>query len=151
MHPIKLEKILYWIARLGAYVLPFTVLVISNSLFFPFITGKNFLFRIIVEVMAAAWMGLLIVDFKKYWPRWNYLSAALAVFVGTIFLSSLFGVNFNHSFWSNFERMEGLVTHLHLLFLFFILAGIFRTQKEWFIVFGLSIAASIMVGLYGLL
>ena len=131
--------------------MPFTVLVISNSLFFPFITGKNFLFRIIVEVMAAAWMGLLIVDFKKYWPRWNYLSAALAVFVGTIFLSSLFGVNFNHSFWSNFERMEGLVTHLHLLFLFFILAGIFRTQKEWFIVFGLSIAASIMVGLYGLL
>jgi len=102
-----MEKILYWIVRICAYVLPFTVLLVSNSLLFPFITGKNLLFRTLIEIMVAGWIGLLILDFsasakgidasagaeggsafggKKYWPRWNALSIALTVFVGTIFL-----------------------------------------------------------------
>lgn len=147
----QLEKILFWIVRIGAFILPFTVLIISGSMLFPFITGKNFIFRILVEIMAAGWIGLLIFDFKKYWPRWNFVSISYAIFIGAMFISAVFGVDFATSFWSNFERMEGLVTHLHLLTLFFILAGTFRTKKEWFTLFGVSIAASLMVAFYGLL
>lgn len=148
---IRLEKILFWLVRAGAYILPFTLLVVTDALFFPFITGKNFLFRIIVEVLAAGWIGLLILDFKKYWPRWNFVSIAFAAFVGAIFLSAVLGVDFKHSFWSNFERMEGLVTHFHLLLLFFVFAGTFRTRREWFTLFGVSMAASILVAFWGLL
>jgi len=151
VYSIRLEKILFWTVRLGAYILPFTLLVVSDSLFFPFITGKNLMFRIIVEIMLAGWIGLLIINFKKYWPRWNFVSIALTVFVGIIFLSSILGTDFKHSFWSNFERMEGLITHLHVLFLFFILAGTFRTRKEWAILFGISIFVSILIAFLGLL
>src|SRR3989344_1107854 len=135
MRQVTLEKILYWTVRIGAYLLPFTLLIVAYSMFFPFITGKNFAFRIIVELMAAAWIGLLIIDFKKYWSRWNFVSIALTVFVAVIFISALFGVDFQNSFWSNFERMEGLVTLLHLLALFFVLTGTFRTRREWFSLF----------------
>lgn len=151
MRSIKLEQILYWIVKVGAYILPWAVLYIANGMFFPFITGKNFLFRIVVEIMAAGWIGLLIIDFKKYWPRWNFVSVALTIFVGAALLSAIFGVNFTNSFWSNFERMEGLVTHIHLLLLFFVLAGTLRAKREWFILFGISITVSAFLALYGLL
>lgn len=151
MYPSYLEKILFWVVRIGAYILPFFLLVVLTSLFFPFITGKNFLFRIVVEIITAAWIGLLFINFKKYWPKWNFVSIAFIVFVSVIFLSAVFGVDFRNSFWSNFERMDGLVTHLHLLLLFFILTGTFRTRREWFILFGVSIAVSVFLAFYGLL
>ncbi len=118
------------------------------------------MFRGIVEIMAAAWVGLLLIDFsakggstsggKKYWPKFNLISISFSFFIAIIFLSAVFGADFRNSFWSNFERMEGLITYLHLLVLFFILAGTFKTRKEWFILFGISIAASFFLALYGL-
>lgn len=137
--------------RVGAYILPFTLLIISHSLFFPFISGKNFAFRIIVEIITAGWLGLLIINFKKYWPRRSLVGVALVIFFGAAFLSAIFGVDFKNSFWSNFERMEGVITYLHLLALFFILTGTFHTRREWFGIFGVSIAASFLVAFYGLL
>lgn len=147
----RLEMTLVWIAKGGIFIIPFLVLVVASSLFFPYITLKNFLFRIIVEIIAAAWVGLLIINFKKYWPRWNVISITLSIFVGILFLSAIFGVDFRHSFWSNFERMEGVITHFHLLLLFFVAAGIFRTMRDWIIVFSLSVVASVFVAFYGLL
>lgn len=72
------------------------------------------------------------------------------LFVFIILLSAIFGVDFAHSFWSNFERMEGAVTYLHLLALFFILSGTFRTRREWFGLFAVSIVVSFFLALYGL-
>src|SRR3989338_9229860 len=108
MRAIDFEKVLYWIVRIGTYLLPFTLLIVLHNMFFPFISGKGFIFRISIELITAAWLGLLVVDFRKYWPQWSIVSIALTVFVGAIFVTSFFGVDFNNSFWSNFERMEGL-------------------------------------------
>ena len=148
---LKVEAVLYWAIRIGAYALPFTLLIVSNSMFFPFVSGKNFAFRIIVEVMVAAWAGLLIIDFRKYWPKWSLSATAFVVFVAAVFISAIFGVNFSQSFWSSFERMDGIITQVHLLFLFLALIGAFRTRREWFSLFGVSIVISVLVALYGLL
>ena len=148
---MTLEKILYWTVRIGAYLLPFTLLIVAYSMFFPFIVGKNLAFRVIVELMAAAWVGLLIIDFKKYWSRWNFVSIALTVFVAVVFVSAVFGVDFKNSFWSNFERMEGLVTLFHLLALFFVLTGTLHTRREWFFLFTAALTASVFIAFYGLL
>ncbi|PIR70229.1 MAG: hypothetical protein COU46_02540, partial [Candidatus Niyogibacteria bacterium CG10_big_fil_rev_8_21_14_0_10_42_19] len=161
MNTRRAETILIWTIKAGAYIMPFFLLVVAGNLFFPFITLKNFLFRITVEIMGAAWVGLLILDFsdhsgsarggKKYWPKWNVLSIIFFTFVSLLFISALLGANFDNSFWSNFERMEGVYMHLHLLLLFFILAGVFRSRKDWVILFGVSIAASVFLAFYGLL
>lgn len=145
------EKILVWIIRAGVYIIPFLVLVISGTTFFPFITAKNIFFRVIVEIITAAWVGLLVINRERYWPRWNIVSMIFAAFIAAVFLSAAFGVDFSHSMWSNFERMEGLVMYFHLAMLFFVLSGVFRARAEWFVIFGVSIAASFFVALYGLL
>jgi len=38
----------------GIFAVPFLTLFVVDSYFFPFITGKNFAFRIIVEIAVAA-------------------------------------------------------------------------------------------------
>lgn len=145
------EKVLVWIIRAGVYIIPFLVLVISGTTFFPFITAKNIFFRVIVEFITAAWVGLLVINRERYWPKWNPVSMILSAFFAVVLMSAAFGVDFTHSMWSNFERMEGLVMYFHLAMFFFVLSGVFRSKAEWFVIFGVSITASFFVAFYGLL
>ena len=73
----------------------------------------------------------------------------LAIFVGIVALSSIFGENFYRSFWSNYERMEGLVTYLHLLAYFLVLTGTMKTEKIWNWLFHTTLLASAVIAFYG--
>ena len=51
---MKYTSILRWILLIGIALVPFISFLIANgglipNMFFPFITGKNFAFRILVE------------------------------------------------------------------------------------------------------
>ncbi|PIR69924.1 MAG: hypothetical protein COU47_00635 [Candidatus Niyogibacteria bacterium CG10_big_fil_rev_8_21_14_0_10_46_36] len=151
MQSRELEKILLWVVRIGIYALPFTLLIVSKSAFFPYITTKNFLFRGIVDVVAAGWIGLLILNFKHYWPKKSFIIIAFSLLIGVAFLASVFSTDPSYSFWSNFERMEGFIAYFHLLLLLLVLVGVFQKRRDWFVLFGMSIAASVLLSFYGLL
>src|SRR3989344_7787760 len=109
----SLERTLLWMIWGCISLLLLTPLVVTNSLFFPFITGKNFFFRIIVEVIFGFYVALAILN-RDFRPKKSPLLLVLTLFFAVVTLAALFGVDPYHSFWSNFERMEGLITHLHL-------------------------------------
>lgn len=134
----------------GIFLTPFLVLIVSGTMFFPFITGKNFAFRILAEVIAALWIVLMLFD-ARYKPRRTLISVVLAVFIFILALSSVFGENFYRSFWSNYERMEGLVTYLHLFAFFLVLTSVMRTEKIWKWFLHTSLGVSVIVGIYGVL
>ena len=46
----------------GLFAVPFLTLYVENDYFFPFITGKNFWFRILVDISFAAWVILAFAD-----------------------------------------------------------------------------------------
>jgi len=98
--------------------------------------------------MTALWLILLLFD-AKYKPRKNWVLVMLAIFVGVVALSSVFGENFYRSFWSNYERMEGLITYLHLLAFFLVLAGTMKTERVWNRLFNTTLFASAIVAFYG--
>ena len=98
--------------------------------------------------MTALWLVLLLFD-ARYKPRKSWVLAMLAIFVGIVALSSIFGENFYRSFWSNYERMEGLVTYLHLLAYFLVLTGTMKTEKVWSWLFNTSLFASVIIAFYG--
>ena len=133
----------------GIFAIPFLVFIVSSSMFFPFITGKNFSFRIIVEIMTALWLALILFD-ERYKPRKSLVLVMLAIFVGVVALSSIFGENFYRSFWSNYERMEGLVTYLHLVAYFLVLSGMMKTEKVWTKLFNTTLFASVIMSFYAL-
>jgi len=117
----------------GLFLVPFVPFLVSSSLFFPFITTKAFAWRIIVETVFAAWVLLALLD-TDYRPKKSIILYAVFSFLVVIGLADLFGVAPVKSFWSNFERMEGYVTLLHLGVFFLVISSVFKEidWKRWF-------------------
>jgi hypothetical protein len=64
-----------WVALGALFLIPFLPLVVANDMFFPFITGKNFWFRILVECALGAWVLLAIAD-PAYRPKFSWTFVA---------------------------------------------------------------------------
>ena len=95
----KIENWYVWIIKSFLYVIPLLPIYISGSMLFPFITGKNFVFRIIVEILFVAWIGLAITN-PKYRPNFSPLIGAATVFIIVLFLADIFSPNPSRSFFS---------------------------------------------------
>ena len=125
-----LTKIYKNITLFIVFLIPFIPLYVANNLFFPFITGKAFLFRILVELAFALWLMLILRD-KSYAPRFSPLLLSITVFTVIVFIADLMGMNAIRSLWSNFERMEGWVTIIHLWAYFLVLTGMFNSYNNY--------------------
>lgn len=143
-------KILSWILKGGLLLTPFLVLVVTRSLYFPFITGKNFAFRILVEILAAVWV-FAALKFKALRPRSSLVAWAVVVFIAVMGVATTFSLSPYHSFWSNFERMEGYIGLLHFLLYFLLLGSVFTRPRDWTIFFHTSIGVSAVVALYAMM
>lgn len=144
-----LESSLRWIVLGGVFALPFVCLIVATSLFFPYITGKNFAFRIIVEIITAAWLTLALVD-VKYRPGRSWILGTFALFVFVIALADAFGAVPFKSFWSNFERMDGWITLGHLLLYVLVAVSMVNTENLWKRLWQTNLGVSVLVGLNGL-
>ena len=144
------KQIARWIALGALFLIPFTPLVVANSYFFPFITGKAFYLRILIEIAVAAWIVLALLD-KEYRPRFSWIGAAVIGFVAWMFIADSFALNAMKAFWSNFERMEGWVLLIHLLGFFFAASAVLRAERKWRAWFLTSLGASLIVSGYALL
>ena len=117
--------------------------------FLSYITGKNFAFRIIVEVMACAWLALALVD-VAYRPKRDWILGCFAVFIVIIAVADALGVNPIKSFWSNYERMDGWVTIAHLFLYLLVVSVMMNTEKLWRYLFQGTLAISACLSIYGL-
>ncbi len=139
--------------KVGLIVSIFAVLLlplfVSGSMFFPYITGKNFAFRILVEIGIASWALLALWD-AAYRPRFSWLLASGATLLGVMFLADAFGEYAPKSFWSNYERMDGYVTLVHFFGYFLLVSHTLRTPKLWSYFFHTSLTVSFLVAFIGL-
>ncbi|MBI4709036.1 MAG: O-antigen ligase family protein [Candidatus Portnoybacteria bacterium] len=143
------KTILLYIIKAGAIVSLFTPLVVNQNFVFPFVFPKTAAFQIVVEIMLFAWL-VLIFDNPELRPKRSKILWALGIFLFVVFLASALGVDFAHSFWSNYERMTGFVTLLHYFFYFLILSSVLKTKKDWFLFFDFFIIVSLMLSLFSL-
>ncbi len=144
------QQIARWIALIALFLIPLTPLLVADTYFFPFITGKAFYFRILVEILVSAWAVLALAD-REYRPRFSWVGAAVVAFVAWMFVADLSAVNVAKAFWSNFERMEGWVLLIHLLGFFFAASAVLRAEKKWRAWFLASLGVSVIVSGYALL
>lgn len=143
------ETILRRVIHIGFFAILLVPLVVAQSMFFPFITGKAFVFRAIVELMFVAWVGLAIVN-PAYRPRWTPITTTSLVFLIIIGIANVFGENPVRSLWSNFERMEGFVTLLHVVAYIFVVGSTIVREKVWNWFLNASLIVSLMLALGGI-
>ncbi len=131
------------------FLIPFIPLYVSGDQYFPFITGKAYLFRILIEIATGAYILLALAD-RAYRPRFSWTLALYGLFIIWMFLADLFAVNPHKALWSNYERMDGWVALIHV-FLFFLVAGaVLSAEKLWKRWWLTMLGASVLISLYGL-
>ncbi len=153
--PIK--SITRFMSLAALFLVPFFSLIVANSFFFPFITGKAFYFRALVEIAFASWVVLAFLD-AKYRPKLNALTVGITVFALVTLVADLLGVNPIRSLWSNFERMEGWITVVHLWMFFMVASGVLGAmssdgpegKKLWHRWMNVELAVALLVAGYGL-
>lgn len=147
---MKNNDILRWVVIGGLFCIPFSVLIVADSLFFPFITGKAFFYRIVVEIVFAAWI-LLALKNANYRPHIQKIYYVLFALLGMLFVSNMLSVAPYKAFWSNFERMDGWISLIHHAMFFVVISSMFTTYQMWQKFWKVSFAVSVVVSLYGLL
>ncbi|MBU3901232.1 O-antigen ligase family protein [Patescibacteria group bacterium] len=135
--------------KIGLFACLFMPLIVNGNFIFPYIFPKQAFFQIVVEIVLALYLFLALKD-SQYRPRSSWLWRALLAYFFVMILSSVFGANFYHSLWSNYERMAGVVSLFHYLGFLFVAANIFKSAKDWYAFFDVSIIAGILQALFGL-
>jgi len=157
-----IKQIAKYVSVTALFLIPFFALFPMSfwpfdfplGFFFPFITGKGFYFRILVEIAFAGWLALTLVD-TKYRPKWTPLTMGVTAFALITLIADLMGVNPLRSLWSNFERMEGWITIIHLWAFFITATGVFTAGEEgrriWYRWINMQLFVAVIVGIYGIM
>lgn len=112
------------------FALLFTPLVVATSLYFPYVTGKVFAFRIITTIALILWL-VLVISKPQFLPKKSCIIALSGLFVFWLAIANFFGSDVQNSFFSNFERMEGWFTHLYLFVYLIIASSVLQSEKKW--------------------
>lgn len=144
-----MKDILKTLVFAGLFAIPFVTLYVENDYFFPFITGKNFAFRIVVEIVVALWVLLALLD-RTYRPKFSWLLTSFGALMVVMFLSSLFAIHPATSFFSNFERMDGFITLVHVFLLMVVLGSVFTEKRFWHYYLYTTLTVAFFVSLHGL-
>jgi O-antigen ligase/Tfp pilus assembly protein PilF len=139
---MDIKNIAKWKIFVGIWALLIIPFYVANSMFFPYISGKNFAFRIIIELIFATWVYLAFVNIK-YRPKFSWVALTTGVFVLIMAIADFFSINPAKAFWSNFERMDGWVTLIHLLMFLLVAGSVMKTEKIWLWFFRSSLISSI--------
>lgn len=145
-----MTTVVRWTVLGALFTIPFIPLYIANGLYFPFITGKHFVFRILVEVLVVGW-GLLALMDARYRPKFSWLLVLFGGLVAWMFVADLFAVNPHKAFWSNYERMDGWVTLAHMFGLFLAGGAVLSAEGLWRKWWHTFAGASAFVCAYGLM
>ena len=116
-----------WTAIILSFFVP---LIFDLQALFPFAAPRAFFFMAMAQVAFFAWIVLAIKN-KRYRPKIDLVTGAVGAFFIVLVLSTILGADPFHSFWSNYERMSGLLTYIHLFAFFLVLSSIIKGEKDW--------------------
>ncbi|MBI5457033.1 O-antigen ligase family protein [Candidatus Kaiserbacteria bacterium] len=111
------QRIITWLLVSPA-VLP---LVYADGLLYPYVTLKMLLVRTLGVSVLALFAYLVLSSRPLYWGRLRNIAAWVpATILAVAYVTSLTGIDFYHSFWSTFERGDGLLTMTVVGILFYV-------------------------------
>ncbi len=141
--------ILAFAVRVIVFAVLLMPLVVTTSTFFPFVVGKAVYARVLIEIALMFWVPLILVS-PHYRPRFHWMFVAISSYIFISLISALLGVSFEVSFWSTFERMQGINDLIHWMLYIIILVSVCKTIQNWITLLTLNLFVSILVCAIGI-
>ena len=133
--------------RLGLALVLLTPLVTAPWTLYPFSVGKALWARALIAVVFALWAVLALMR-----PRWRPPRSALLALLGAglaaALLSAWFGVSPQHSLWSTYTRMQGIVNAAHWAAFAVVVASVARTPADWARLLNANLAVGLAVSAF---
>jgi O-antigen ligase len=129
-------RLINTIAYALCLIAPWSLLWLDSNLLFPYVTGKVWVFRSLIEFAFALSLILRISQAGTGLPRSTHghgsraLLYILLAFLCWTVLTDFFGIDIYRSFWSNWERMGGLIDYLHWAMYLFCLLTILNRERS---------------------
>ncbi|MEM4271112.1 MAG: O-antigen ligase family protein, partial [Candidatus Pacearchaeota archaeon] len=133
------------------------------TLYFPFVSGKIYIFRFLLFITFFFWVWLKIeekriikIEFKRK-PLENgkkaglfkdILVLAIFSFFLTQFFAAIFGIDPFFSFFSGFERADGVLQYGFWLLYFVMLVSTFKERKDWEFFFKFFVVSAVLSSTY---
>ncbi len=147
---LNIENYFPKIIFFGLSLILFMPLVVSPETVFPYVVGKSLWFRGIIYFISGLYL-ILLTSNKSYLPDKSFLILIFSLFVLIQSISGLFGSSPVNSYWSNWERMEGIVDYFHWLLLIIISSSVLRKEKSWIKLLKINVFAGFIVSFLALL
>ena len=141
-----LEKVLLYGIWTGFVLILLTPFVVTPHTIFPYVVGKALYSRVIIEIVFGCWTLLAFLRPDCRPPR-SRLLILFAMILGVTTLAAFYGVSVRRSFWSSYERMQGVVDLTHWFLFTVVLASVVRTVRNWRILLNLNLGVSLMMAL----
>jgi len=135
--------------RILTYISLFLPLFVYKGFYYPFTLPRTAVFCIFVEVMVVLFV-YLVLKRKEFRPKITLLTVSIGVFIIWLFIASIFGVNFNMSFWGSFQRSDGIFRLLHYFVFFIIISSIFKEKKDWLKIFNFVSLVGFLISIYAI-
>ncbi len=147
---LNIDKYIPGIIFFGLSLILFMPLVVSPETVFPYVVGKSLWFKGIIYFISGLYL-ILLTSNKSYLPDKNFLVLIFSIFVLIQALAGLAGSSPVNSFWSNWERMEGVTDYFHWLLLIVVSSSVLRKEKSWIKLLKINVFAGFTVSFLGLL
>ena len=138
------ERLLLGPVRAAVALVVLTPLVTAPWTLYPFSVGKALWARVLIAAAFAMWAVLALAR-----PRWRPPPSALLALLGAglavAALSGWFGVDPAMSWWSNYDRMQGLVNAAHWAAFALVAASVARTGRDWTRLLNINLAVGLCV------
>jgi O-antigen ligase len=141
------QKTCQFTLKAGALLSLLSFFIVTRSLYFPYVTGRQLGFNILMEILLWFWL-YLIFKYPAVRPKLSWITWGLAAWLAVLLLSSILGVDFNLSFWGDAERLLGWFSLIHYFILYLIIITVFRTKQDWEWLLNSSIAVAIILAVY---
>jgi O-antigen ligase len=132
------------LSRLFLILTPISLLVKTPELFFPYIFGKNMLFRLLV---LASFFCFTCAKQDSIKIGLNKVELSFLAYIAIFFLASCLGIAPYLSLFSNIERFNGVENQVYLFLYLYLISRLLNQIQWWEIVFLNLVFVSLLINL----
>lgn len=129
----------------------FSILTMPSFLLYSATYGKTLIFQLLIGIAFVLYLIMLLKNEGKIKIELTPVFFVVLIYLFVRLVTGFFGLDVGKSFWGNQSWSMGSFTWVYFFIFFFLLTQFFKTKKDWFFLFKISLIVSFFVAITGVL